>query len=188
MDPYPGALVEEGSTISVNVSDDSSSDLDVTIYHALDGEKFKDLYEEYSDIIKLIKDLKGCDKYRTKDWVHNYSTIDQQSTIENGDSMHIMNQLSEEDDMNMEYSDSIYVDNMINIKSKEKYDEYGVMSVNSATEDTIELYDECNSYDDFIYSDEHLDMKYSDSVKDSVNFTKRDKCHLRDRVNIIREE
>lgn len=35
-------LMGEKVTITVNVSDDSSSDLDVTIYHALDGEKFKD--------------------------------------------------------------------------------------------------------------------------------------------------
>ena len=32
----------EKVTISVNVTDDSGDDLDVTIYHALDGEKFKD--------------------------------------------------------------------------------------------------------------------------------------------------
>lgn len=35
-------LMGEKVTITVNVTDDSSSDLDVTIYHALDGEKFKD--------------------------------------------------------------------------------------------------------------------------------------------------
>ena len=76
----------------------------------------------------------------------------------------------------------------INIESKEKYYEYGVMSVNSSTKDNIGLYDESHAYNDFIYSDEHLDMKYSDSVKDSVKFSKRDKCRLRDRVNIIRED
>ncbi len=35
-------LMGEKVTISVNVTDDSGDDLDVTIYHALDGEKFKD--------------------------------------------------------------------------------------------------------------------------------------------------
>ena len=35
-------LTGESVTISVNVSDDSSTNLDVTMYHALDGEKFKD--------------------------------------------------------------------------------------------------------------------------------------------------
>jgi hypothetical protein len=151
-------------------------------------EVYDDLNLEYSDVISLIKNIVGGDKEYVEDWIHNYSSIDQQSSINDYDKSHIENQLSEEDIMDMEYSDSMTVDAMINIESKEKYYEYGVMSANSSTKDNIGLYDESHAYNDFIYSDEHLDMKYSDSVKDSVKFSKRDKCRLRDRVNIIRED